>query len=238
MNNSNFSEEVAQKALAHDILAAFNTWKYKREQPRTKDMLLEFVFASVKAQRPISFVMYWGVGVRDYTSKKEEQAFSYLNEMLNAIRAVYDEGAKVTIILTDTHAILNGHSAEHIESYYADITKIALKFDIKTVWFSSFSSLNMESLLEKREAEVIPLECMRVLEESAQKHHKIFSARKGAELYYIQNQQEKADVSAYFSDHIFITNNGSNMSFLFPDDLPIFYMYSTSKGYSAKPWFD
>ena len=36
---------------------------------------------------------------------------------------------------------------------------------------------------------------------------------------------------------IFITFNGSEFRCLFPERLPIFYMYSLRRGVSVKPWF-
>jgi hypothetical protein len=40
-----------------------------------------------------------------------------------------------------------------------------------------------------------------------------------------------------FPHSIFITFNGSRLRALFPEHLPIFYMYSLRRGFSAKPWF-
>jgi hypothetical protein len=36
---------------------------------------------------------------------------------------------------------------------------------------------------------------------------------------------------------VFITFNGSEVRDLFPDSLPVFYMYSLKRGFSVKPWF-
>ncbi len=40
-----------------------------------------------------------------------------------------------------------------------------------------------------------------------------------------------------FSRSIFVTFNGSPLRRLFPDGLPIFYMFSFRHGISDKPWF-
>ena len=40
-----------------------------------------------------------------------------------------------------------------------------------------------------------------------------------------------------FPRSIFVTFNGSQLKSLFPEGLPIFYMFSLRHGISDKPWF-
>ncbi len=63
------------------------------------------------------------------------------------------------------------------------------------------------------------------------------SASEGASEYYRMNMVEKRAVELAFPHAIFITFNGSEFRCLFPDRMPIFYMYSLKRGVSAKPWF-
>ena len=62
-------------------------------------------------------------------------------------------------------------------------------------------------------------------------------AEAGAVAYYDMNMVEKQVIDTAFSQSIFITFNGSDLRALFPDNLPIFYMYSLRKGFGVKPWF-
>jgi hypothetical protein len=48
---------------------------------------------------------------------------------------------------------------------------------------------------------------------------------------------ERRAVELAFPSSIFVTFNGSELRSLFPDNLPIFYMYSVRRGISSKPWF-
>ncbi len=59
----------------------------------------------------------------------------------------------------------------------------------------------------------------------------------GAIAYYDMNMVEKRAVELEFPHAIFITFSGREMRELFPDRLPIFYMYSVRKGVGVKPWF-
>jgi len=48
---------------------------------------------------------------------------------------------------------------------------------------------------------------------------------------------EKRAVELAFPHSIFVTFNGSEFRSLFPENMPIFFMYSIKRGVSAKPWF-
>jgi hypothetical protein len=51
------------------------------------------------------------------------------------------------------------------------------------------------------------------------------------------NMVETHAVELAFPGSIFITFSGSELRRLFPEHLPIFYMYSVRRGISVKPWF-
>ena len=48
---------------------------------------------------------------------------------------------------------------------------------------------------------------------------------------------EKRAVELAFPNSIFVTFSPSEFRYLFPDTLPIFYMYSLRRGTGVKPWF-
>lgn len=51
------------------------------------------------------------------------------------------------------------------------------------------------------------------------------------------NMVEKRAIELAFPHSIFVTFNGSEFRSLFPENMPIFFMYSIKRGVSAKPWF-
>ena len=63
------------------------------------------------------------------------------------------------------------------------------------------------------------------------------SANQGATEYYRLNMIEKRAVEFAFPRAVFVTFNGSEFRCLFPDNMPIFYMYSLKRGVAVKPWF-
>ena len=63
------------------------------------------------------------------------------------------------------------------------------------------------------------------------------SPEHGAAVYYRMNMLEQRAVEWVFPWSIFATFNGSELRALFPQHLPIFYMYSLRRGTRVKPWF-
>ena len=220
--------------LARKILNQFDTWSFKREQPHTREKLLETVLDRVTKSEPVSFVMYWGKGQRSRVGAPEEEAIEFLEKMFNRIRSVYDIGIEFTAVVTDTHATLNGHTATEIKDYFNSVETLLNKYNAKAILMSKVANvdlLNLESFMSDMDVP-IPSEIF----EMASRHYK-GSPEEGARKYVQLNQHEKKQIGSAFSNSIFLTNNGSSLNILFPKNLPIFYMYSIRKGNSQKPWF-
>lgn len=224
--------------LARDILDSFNTWRFKREQPKTEAKLFEVILRAVRSKKPIQFVMYWGKGEREFAGEKEQSAILYLQEMAEAIREKYATGVNITFVLTDTHAELNGHTKSHIENYFDSVRKLAQEAGFKTSYLSELASFDEQRLIEKKNIVEINKELEKHLVQSSTRHCKRYDAETGAKLYYLQNQIEKVEIEKSFADNIFLTYNGSEFDDILPIGLPTFYMYSLEKGKSVKPWFE
>jgi len=140
------------------------------------------------------------------------------------------------LIFTDTHAELNGHSAQDIKEYFEAIDVVARK--------RGFESSRLSELVHAAEAEnvlcdeEVPADILLRLSQCAAKWYRGGGgAKEGATRYYKLNLIEKQALELAFPHVIFITFNGSKYRSLFPDTLPVFYMYSLRRGVSVKPWF-
>jgi hypothetical protein len=222
--------------LARDIFESFNTWKYKREHPN-KEKMLEVILRAVRARASIHFLMYWGKGDRSVAGTREEAALSYLLQMLQPIKIRYVNGVKVTLILTDTHAELNGNTRSQMEEYFTSVIDLAAPAGIETVYLSKLAPFDEEQLSKQIAGVRIDEDLFEVLLRSAGRHCKRYDPGLGAKLYYLQNKIEKHIIEEQFANKIFITYNGSELDDLLPSKLPMFYMYSMGKGTSVKPWF-
>jgi hypothetical protein len=183
-------------------------------------------------------VLYWGKGPRHESGAHEVQCLDFLDALATRVKSAYQPGAAIKLILTDTHAELNGHSRDHIRQYFDDITAIAGQRGFQTCWLGHLvkAAGNLATAAPLEEA--VSAETLSRLMASAQKwYHGRGTAQDGALTYLRMNLIEQRVVERAFPGSIFITFNGSDLRSLFPRQLPIFYMYSLRRGVAVKPWF-
>ena len=233
--------------VVNDIIQSFCTRKHKREQPDNLWLLGQFLQNKIHQQKPIEFVMYRGIGERTTISNNEITWIKHLTSMLDRVRSVYDSWTIIHIVFTDTHGMMNNYSHEHIYWYYESLKN----YIASQTWYTTqkLSSLREKSptpndkTIPKKE-ESISSELLQELIRWAKRHYQTqhisdteVNRESIARNYYSINQYEKRIIENYFSESIFLTYNNSNHRSLFPDSLPIFYMYSLKKWYAEKPRF-
>jgi L-tyrosine isonitrile synthase len=220
------------------VLQAFNTWAFKREQPDSIASLHHTIADAVRHARPVPFVLYWGKGPRCELAQPDSTCLDYLASLGARVRQAYAPGASFKLIFTDTHASLNGHAPEAMESYFHAVEGAARE--------RGFDGCRLSQLVFAAEAagaidvadEHIPDEVMEKLGACAAKWFRgEGTVEEGAVRYLQMNMIEKRSVQFAFPRSIFVTFNGSEFRSLFPDRMPVFYMYSLRRGTSVKPWF-
>ena len=224
-------------ATPQNIVNAFNTWQFKREQPDDLEALTKTVSDALEDNRPVPFILYWGKGRRDDVEAPERQCLDYLDKLSDRISEIYPVGAEITLILTDTHAALNGYSEDSISRYFSAVTAESRRYGIATVLLSQIvQDYPSEPMLDA--VAQISTDQFAELVRSAEKWYRgSGSPEQGAMAYYRANMVEKAAVQQCCPSAIFVTFNGSSHRFLLPSGLPVFYMYSIRKGVAVKPWF-
>lgn len=230
----------ARKVVSADaILRAFNTWAFKREQPSDPQLMTRTVAESAARGEPVSFVLYWGKGPRANAGEPEVACLDYLATLARRVREVYPPGASIGLILTDTHAALNGHVQASIEQYFTEIGAEAMARGFSTQLLSELTaSAEAAGVCHVDEGDAPDEVMLERLSGSAGKWYRgEGTAREGAIKYFQMNMIEKRAVEFAFPRSIFVTFNGSELRCLFPDNLPVFYMYSLRRGFSVKPWF-
>jgi L-tyrosine isonitrile synthase len=220
------------------VLQTFNTWAFKREQPDNPLLMLQLIAHSIAVGEPIPFVLYWGKGPRSAIDAPDVECLDYIASLARRVGQTYPPGAAVTLIFTDTHAELNGHSLQSIRAYFADIEARARELGFAHCWMSDVTraaGLAGIDLVDDSSPEGDILE--RLATSAAKWYHGHESPERAALIYYKLNMVEKRAVETAFPHSIFITFNGGKLRCLFPRRLPIFYMYSLRRGVSIKPWF-
>ncbi|MGI4765183.1 MAG: hypothetical protein ACRYGP_08990 [Janthinobacterium lividum] len=224
-------------AQAEAVLKAFNTWAYKREQPSCAERLRDVVTHAVTLTAPIPFVLYWGKGPRTEVAAPDLACLDYLASMAARIRAAYGAGASVRLILTDTHAKLNGHAVEAADAYFAGIAGAAAARGFATVRLSTLVATAADG--GRPESDVAPTGAVldNLVACAAKWYRGEGSTEGGAVEYYRMNMVERRAVEHAYPQAIFATFNNSEFRELFPATMPIFYMYSLKRGVGVKPWF-
>lgn len=223
-------------ATPERVLAAFNTWAFKRQQPTEPELMAATVAAAVAANEPVAFVLYWGKGPRSDIAAPEISCLDYLHKMLRRVEETYAPGASVTLVFTDTHAKLNGHSAEAIADYYSAVAEAAAE--------RGFGFDHLSRLVERARGRTVAsnmtpsadvLDKLKVC--AAKWYRGKDSAQDGALQYFAMNMEEREAIALAYRHAIFVTFNSAEYRELFPASMPVFYMYSLRKGIAVKPWF-
>jgi L-tyrosine isonitrile synthase len=220
------------------LVQSFNSWAFKREQPDNLDGLTRLASAAIERRTPLRFVLYWGRGPRADVAAPERQCLDLVGVLARRVESQHAPGAEVTIICTDTHAALNGHSALSTRRYFAQVGREAAGRGFRISFLGDLVAWAENRVDVVKALEPPAPEVLSGLTASATKWYAgEQSIQEGARLYYRANMIEKQAVEAAFPDAIFVTFNGSSLRPLFPDGMPVFYMYSVRRGVSVKPWF-
>jgi L-tyrosine isonitrile synthase len=223
---------------AETILRSFNTWAFKREQPTDLQLMARLISESIALEGPVSFILYWGKGPRCRLGEPDIACLDYLQAMAGRIREAYEPGAALKLIFTDTHAELNGYAPHGVREYFAEVDTCARARGFETCFLSQLTESVAVSAALPADDDVVPEETLQRLSVSASKWYRGGgTVGQGALKYFQMNMIEKRAVELAFPRSIFVTFNGSELRSLFPDYLPIFYMYSLRRGISIKPWF-
>ena len=223
---------------AEKMLQSFNTWAFTREQPSDPRLMRALISRAIRRSEPLSFALYWGKGPRCTLAQADVQCLDFLARLSDRVGKAHAPGAALNLIFTDTHARLNGYAQGGIRRYFSKVDIVARQRGFRTCWLSDLVRAPELAAEGKQRDEMVPQPILSMLTASAMKWYRgSGSAEEGAVIYYRMNMVERRAVELAFSSSIFITFNGSELSSLFPERLPVFYMYSLRRGTCVKPWF-
>ena len=226
------------QASAEKVLQSFNTWAFKREQPSDPQLMLALISRLIRRVEPLSFTLYWGKGHRCTLAQTDIQCLDFLSRLSDRVGKAHAPGVALNLIFTDTHARLNGYAQGSIRGYFSQVDIVARQRGFGTCRLSDLVRASEPATEEKQRDEMVPPPVLSMLIASARKWYRgSGSAEEGAVIYYRMNMVERRAVELAFPWSIFITFNGSELRSLFPQHLPIFYMYSLRRGTCVKPWF-
>jgi hypothetical protein len=224
----------SKTVTAEMVMKSFNTWAFKREQPGRCDLMLRVIADAMAAKTPVPFVLYWGKGPRTSLAAPDAICLDFLSALARRVRETYSIGAAIELIFTDTHAGLNGHAPHDTRAYFDAVAAAARERGFSSCWLGPLTRAIEDAVTD---VTVSDDTMMRLAACAAKWYRGEATAEQAALRYYQMNMVEKRAVALAFPRAIFVTFNGSEFRSLFPDTMPIFYMYSLRRGVSVKPWF-
>jgi hypothetical protein len=177
---------------ADALVQSFNSWAFKREQPDNPERLKQLAGAAIERESPLAFVLYWGRGARDGVAAPERQCLDFLASLAARVRSRHRPGAEVTIICTDTHAALNGHSPLSTQRYFAEVESEAAERGFYACFLSNLVAWSEDRIDAGRALDPPSPEILQGLTAAAAKHYVGGrSPEDAARLYYHANMIEK-----------------------------------------------
>lgn len=219
-----------------------------------------------KKKKHLRFISYWGGSDKKHPDKYDFDALLNLFGFLRVIEKHYRMDAQLTLIFTDTHALLNGYKPDDYKSYFKGIRNTVNQFNYTHVLMSEvlmpfakshhLRDMNalINSIINENRKHNIPeflkgRESFELLKKSANKHsHRYLnnqffgdlrfnSTAESAYAYITLNQIEKQYVEKNFFQSVFLTYTSDDEKELIAPDLPSLQIYSFSKGQRSRPWF-
>ena len=237
--------KILTGALAEEVLASLNSWRFKRAQSGELGAVREIVQHALVRGRPMPFLSYWGCGPRDGLADVDEAALQRLHDYLQGALRLPAAPPRLTLILTDVHAHNNGIPADRMERYFAAIGERAHELGMVTVRLGELwreaglrmdevrAALDHPEARDRWAAEPLRPQLIRQAERHVAPG---LDAEEAARFYLHACRCEGLAIAARYPGHVFLTYNPPKMDLLSPP-LPKLYLSSFKEGTSVKPWF-
>lgn len=227
--------------LAEEILHRMAGKKFCRFGIRQPGNMLEIVREAAKKNKPVKFFMLWGIWKKTAIDNAEFEALEIIEGMLGKIREIYPPGARLAIVMADTHAELNmmdKMSVYGYDSYLGSFERYAKSKGHEVIRLSEVLAAKHSEpcRVEETLEEVQNSEFWPILVSSASKYYEGDDKEEGATAYVEKRLAEKPTIERVFKNHIFLTYNGPRYDVLAPD-LPTLYPIANWKRTNEKPWF-
>ncbi len=217
------------------IVNILKSRKYNRHKVNDINLLSKHISSFVKKNEPIKIVGYWGITNKKNIDKKDKETIKFLNEIINRVKKIYDNGINFTFIISDSHALMNGYNHEEFKDYINNLITIInhqdnINFLIlselrKKYNLNSFDDINFNP----------DKDLHNLLLKGAER---LFNGnpKVGSEIYYKTRIQEIDLIEKTFPNYLFFTYNHPKCKEFLPD-MPLLFLYSR-KGTSIPPWLN
>jgi len=214
----------------------------------------------------IHFVKYWGASNKSALDNYDYDALLNLFGFVRVVEKEYKMNVQLTLVFTDTHALLNGYSRDGYREYYKQLRSILNKFNYIHIFMSDIikpylrlqgmedtskliTFLINRSKKDEMLATLKRTDSFQLLKRSASKHScRYFESQRygdwsfdtpdqSAYAYILLNQIEAAYIGTKFLQNIFLTYMSESETELIAPHLPSVQLFSYRSGIRSRPWF-
>ncbi len=217
-----------------------------RGDPARSVRLLARVTTALAGATTICILTYWGVGRRSYIAEPEHDALAFLSAWLERWRTSFRLDLDVTVLGTDTHAVVNQLPRESTGNYLTEIERCCAErgwsFMRASALLRGQTGFNPDGLGETRfaagQATWLRLRSRdrEELVRLARLHAEGLDAERAAIEYVGQNLLERPVLTAAYAGRIFVTYSVPSLKWLLPD-LPTIFAYVSVNSEVRRPWF-
>ncbi len=236
-NRTASTQAEAGKTVDARVLEAITGHEFCRFRPRKEAEIAKIVREKVRAGEQLEFFMLWGLWKKDALDNADYEALGILGALREKVRGIYPKGARITLVLTDTHAeinLLDRTAIRRYDSYAGLMQRHARSLGYEVVMLGELAGEMRQQDGAVREVENSGI--WGGLLASAGKYYEGADKREGAEKYVARRIAEKPLLEAHFADAVFLTYNGPRYDAIAPD-VPTLYIIPDRKRGAGKPWF-
>jgi hypothetical protein len=219
---------------------------FRNKQPTERDRagIVRILGDALAGGGAVSFLAYWGCGVRDEPNDIDRQSLRRLRELVDQVKVDTYLHPRLTTMLMDVHATVNRRAASVQSAYFSRVGECARERGFDVVWQSDVwraRGLTIEDVARHAEHEAFTakwnaLEIQSRLLARAAKHVPSDAPLVAARRYFAACDLERPALDAHFAGHIFVTYSSPEFDACLPS-LPRLYVFSHRKGAAASPWF-
>lgn len=232
-----------------EIMAKLASRRQNRAPPRMADEIERRLTETYRVGGEVGFIAYWGCGGEARPKAIEQVALERLRDFVSLASDTPHVRSRLTLILADLHASLNGVPTSTQEAYFGSIREMAEAMgfgwvSLSELWREAGFSFegHLDGELAQGAIEVLERngiserDLAASIEKSAARHCGRFLPPRAAALHASMLLVDAGLLAERFRRSIFLTYNGPDRAPLFPR-LPTFYLYPARRGDTAKPWF-
>lgn len=231
----------------HAITEFLGNSRYFRKLPKPWSYpVSQYLIGCILGGWDLQIVVQWGIGTRGNTTDAEERAISNLCVVRdNLCTSLELKSCRVSMLLTDTHALNNGVKEDIVDSYSAAVANMCRGLGWPIRRFSSLLDENAKRQLKLIHEDLLFLESRWNLLSPALRSRLVQNAQRRSALgdpsWSAKRYVAICECEGYFVAHTYpstllLSYQAPELAFLLPS-MPTLLAHVEAGGFKKRPWY-